>query len=40
MIQNVIVYVLVIAAAFFLLKPLFKRKKSKKNCGDTDCGCH
>nr|WP_156900314.1 FeoB-associated Cys-rich membrane protein [Flavobacterium filum] len=40
MIQTIIVYILVAFAIIFLLKPLFVKKKSKKNCGDDDCGCH
>ncbi|MFY7743506.1 MAG: FeoB-associated Cys-rich membrane protein [Flavobacterium sp.] len=40
MIQTIIVYILVAFAIIFLLKPLFVKKKSKKNCGGNDCGCH
>jgi len=31
---------LVVVAVIILLKPLFIKKKSKKNCGNDDCGCH
>ncbi|MFY8009264.1 MAG: FeoB-associated Cys-rich membrane protein [Flavobacterium sp.] len=40
MLQTIITYCLVGLAVFFLIKPLFKSKKSKKNCGGGDCGCH
>jgi hypothetical protein len=38
-IQDIIAYVLVIAAAAFLVKKFFFKKKAKAGCGD-DCGCH
>lgn len=40
MIQMVLVYIALGIAVFFLLKPLIVKKKSKKNCGNDDCGCH
>ncbi|MEC5165301.1 hypothetical protein RCH18_001028 [Flavobacterium sp. PL11] len=40
-IQEVIAYILLgIALAFLIKKFLFKRKKSGKDCGTDDCGCH
>jgi hypothetical protein len=38
-IQDIIAYVLVIAAAVFLVKKFFFKKKAKAGCGN-DCGCH
>jgi hypothetical protein len=40
MIQDSIVYILVVLAVAFLFKPLFIKKKTKKKCGNNDCGCH
>jgi len=37
--QEIIVYILVFAAAGFLVKTIFFPKKESSNCG-TDCGCH
>ena len=38
MIQEIIIYILLALAVFFLLRKfVFKRKK--KNCGSDDCGC-
>jgi hypothetical protein len=39
-IQEVLVYITVIAAIAFLCRKFIVSKKSKKNCGDDDCGCH
>jgi membrane protein implicated in regulation of membrane protease activity len=40
-IQEILAFIaLGIALAFLIKKFFFKRKKSKKNCGDDDCGCH
>ncbi|MBP2283531.1 membrane protein implicated in regulation of membrane protease activity [Flavobacterium sp. CG_23.5] len=41
MYQEIIAFVLLaIALAFLLRKFFFKKKKSDKNCGEDDCGCH
>ncbi|TMM30682.1 FeoB-associated Cys-rich membrane protein [Polaribacter aestuariivivens] len=37
--QQIIVYLLVAFAVFFLVKKYFFASKNKKNCS-TDCGCH
>ncbi|MCL6460755.1 hypothetical protein SAMN05444372_10722 [Flavobacterium micromati] len=40
-IQEVIAYILLgIALAFLAKKFFFKKKKSGKDCGSDDCGCH
>ncbi|MDP4607478.1 MAG: FeoB-associated Cys-rich membrane protein [Flavobacteriaceae bacterium] len=36
--QHILVYLIVAAALFFLIRPLIGRK-NKGKCG-TDCGCH
>ncbi|MCB0375828.1 MAG: FeoB-associated Cys-rich membrane protein [Sinomicrobium sp.] len=39
--QHILVYVAVLLAAGFLVKKfVFSKKKTKKACGKTDCGCH
>lgn len=39
MIQEIIIYIALGLAVFFLLRKfIFKRKK--KNCGSSDCGCN
>jgi hypothetical protein len=38
--QEIIAFVLLGIALAFLYKKFFGRKKSKKNCGDDDCGCN
>ncbi|EIA09878.1 hypothetical protein HJ01_00560 [Flavobacterium frigoris PS1] len=41
MLQEIIAFTaLGIALAFLIKKFFFKKKKSDKNCGDDDCGCH
>ena len=40
MIQEIIAFVLLGIALFFLVKKYFWKKKSDKNCGSDDCGCH
>lgn len=39
-IQGILAFVALGIAVAFLVKKLFWKKKSKKNCGDDDCGCH
>lgn len=40
-IQEIIAYILLgIAIAFLIKKFFFKKKKSGKDCGSDDCGCH
>ena len=40
-IQNILVFAaLGIAILFLVKKYLWKKPKSKKACGTTDCGCH
>lgn len=41
-IQEIMVYLAVAAAVFFLIKKYLFKKKNKKSraCGGTDCGCH
>jgi hypothetical protein len=38
--QEIVVYVIVLVAIVFLVQKIIWRPKSKKNCGDNDCGCH
>jgi hypothetical protein len=39
-IQQILVYITVIVAIAFLVRKFIWKPKSKKNCGDDDCGCH
>jgi len=39
-IQQVLVYLAFAAALAFLIRKFFGKKKTKKNCGDDDCGCN
>ncbi len=38
--QTILVYISLSIAVFFLVRKFFWKQKSKKNCGDDDCGCH
>ncbi|HNP31816.1 MAG TPA: FeoB-associated Cys-rich membrane protein [Flavobacterium sp.] len=38
--QEILMYLALAAALAFLIRKFFWNKKSKKNCGDDDCGCH
>ncbi|MDN3678338.1 FeoB-associated Cys-rich membrane protein [Flavobacterium paronense] len=38
--QQILVYLAVAVALVFLIRRFFGKNKSKKNCGDDDCGCH
>lgn len=39
--QKIIAFtILGIAVGFLIKKFFFKKKKSDKNCGNTDCGCN
>jgi uncharacterized membrane protein YuzA (DUF378 family) len=41
MIQEILAYIILgIAVAFLIRKFFWKKKKSDKNCGNDDCGCH
>ena len=39
-IQNILVFITLGFALFFLYKKYFVKTKSKKTCGTDDCGCH
>jgi len=39
-IQPILMGFAVAAALVFLIRKFFWKKKSKKNCGEDDCGCH
>ncbi|WP_395075058.1 FeoB-associated Cys-rich membrane protein [Flavobacterium sp.] len=39
-IQEIIAFLILSAAVYFLYYKFFGAKKSKKNCGSNDCGCH
>ncbi|MFE3871385.1 FeoB-associated Cys-rich membrane protein [Flavobacterium sp. ZS1P70] len=39
-IQEIIAFIALGIALAFLIRKFFLKKKSKKNCGDDDCGCH
>jgi hypothetical protein len=39
-IQEILAFSALGIALAFLIKKFFWKKKSKKNCGDDDCGCH
>lgn len=38
--QEIIAFVLLGIALVFLYNKFFGKKKTKKNCGSDDCGCH
>jgi large-conductance mechanosensitive channel len=41
MLQEIIAFIILAVAVGFLIKKyFFKKKKSAKNCGSDDCGCH
>jgi hypothetical protein len=40
-VQNILVIITGLLAVLFLVNKFFwKKPKSKKGCGDDDCGCH
>ncbi len=39
-IQEIIAFLFLAIAIGFLIKNYFWTKKSDKNCGNDDCGCH
>ena len=39
-VQEILVYIVVVVALAFLYQKFFGKKKSDKNCGNNDCGCH
>jgi large-conductance mechanosensitive channel len=39
MLQEIIAFVVLALALFFLIKKFFFKKKKSKGCGDNDCGC-
>ncbi|MBC7438549.1 MAG: FeoB-associated Cys-rich membrane protein [Flavobacterium sp.] len=39
-IQEILAFSALIIAIGFLLKKFIWKPKSKKGCGDGDCGCH
>jgi hypothetical protein len=40
-IQEILAFIVLFAAIFFLVKKFFWNKKGKKGCGtDDNCGCH
>jgi len=38
--QEIGVYIVVLLAVAFLVRKYIWKPKSKKNCGNDDCGCH
>jgi large-conductance mechanosensitive channel len=38
--QQIIAFVILGFALFYLVKKFFFKKKSDKNCGDDGCGCN
>jgi glycopeptide antibiotics resistance protein len=40
MIQEIIAFIVLGIALAFLIRKFFFKKKSDKNCGGDDCGCH
>jgi hypothetical protein len=38
--QKILAFLTLAIAVFFLAKKFFWKKKSDKNCGGNDCGCH
>jgi large-conductance mechanosensitive channel len=39
-IQEILAFITLAFAAFFLVKKFFFKKKVSKNCGSGDCACH
>ena len=39
MFQEIIAFLILSIAIAFLIRKFFFKKKSKKNCGENDCGC-
>jgi hypothetical protein len=39
MIQEILAFGILILAIAFLVQKYFWKKKSDKNCGNSDCGC-
>jgi hypothetical protein len=39
MLQEIIAFVVLALALFFLIKKFFFKKKKSKGCGGNDCGC-
>jgi large-conductance mechanosensitive channel len=39
MLQEIIAFVILALALFFLIKKFFFKKNKAKGCGDNDCGC-
>ncbi|HOZ74250.1 MAG TPA: FeoB-associated Cys-rich membrane protein [Flavobacterium sp.] len=40
MVQEILAYIILAAAIFFLVRKFLWKKKNEKNCGEGDCGCH
>jgi len=40
MIQEILAFIALGIAISFLIRKFFWKKKSGKNCGGDDCGCH
>jgi large-conductance mechanosensitive channel len=39
-IQEIIAFTILGFAVYYLIRKFIFKKKSKKNCGTDDCGCH
>ncbi len=37
--QEILTYIVLIAAVVYIIKRIFFNQKSDKGCGGTDCGC-
>lgn len=40
MLQEIIAFIVLGVAIGFLIRKFFWKKKTGKNCGNDDCGCH
>jgi len=40
LIQNILAFSAIGVAVLFLIRKFLWKKKSKKSCGNDDCGCH
>ncbi|MDD2985676.1 FeoB-associated Cys-rich membrane protein [Flavobacterium sp.] len=38
--QEIVAFIVLGIALFYLYKKFFWKKKNKKSCGEDDCGCH
>jgi glycopeptide antibiotics resistance protein len=40
LLQEIVAFIILGFALFYLFRKFFWKKKNKKNCGPNDCDCH